>query len=354
MADLTGTSYTGTTWPGSYGPSGQLYYYGGKAFRSPQELYSALGQPYDANSLPYGTTVYGQGTNSGMSPWDASVRNNPLGYLDQPTGGTASLFANPSSATTSQPSSPSPQANTPQANTPTATPDPTAQLTGSGDSTTPPSNNTTGGGTTVPPPAGNFIPGSGSTTPADTFNPIDDPRQAVYRALLANGYNPDIPTWGMNQLMKRAADITMGGLGRVAWGGNPDTLTTPGAFQDYLNSLVGRAGRGEGGIMPTSAQGMDYLNSINTLMNGENRSAGATYLSSLFGANPEQAAAAASSLRYQGLAPSVRSALAGPLGNYGNRFTAFTETPQGFATATTHNALDILLNNLIPGYRPLF
>jgi hypothetical protein len=43
--------------------------------------------------------------------------------------------------------------------------------------------------------------------------------------------------------------------------------------------------------MPTASQGRDYLNAVNTLMNGSNRSAGATYLSSLFGADPDRAAA---------------------------------------------------------------
>lgn len=365
MADLTGTSYTGTTWPGSYGPSGQLYMYGGKFFKTPQELYTALGQPYDANALPYGTTVYANNYNSGMSPWDASVRNNALGYLNAPTGGTASMFANPSSATPPG-GSPAPR-NAITGNTATSGTDSTQAGTGAtplgqtaSDTSAAPSGSTTipGGSPgptgTAPPPAGNFIPGSGSTTPADVFDPNEDPRQAVYRALLANGYNPDIPTWGMSQLQRRAEDIVASALGRVAWGGNPDILTEPGAFQNYINSLVGVAGRGEGGIMPTAAQGSDYLNSINTLMSGQNRSAGATYLSSLYGSNPQSAAGLAAALRYQGFAPTVRNALQAPLRNFPERFALFTETPEGFATATSRNVLDILLNNLIPGYRPLF
>lgn len=387
MADLTGTSYTGTTWQGNYGPNGQLYYYGGKAFNSPQELYAALGQPYDASVLPYGTTIYGPGYNSGMSPWDASVRNNPLGYLDQPSGGTASLYANASTPMTTPTTA---QTTT----TPTTSMDATAyggQTTGTGTTTPTPSTyaapatastgtttmpstsrdaattgaattgantavtsttGTTTGTGTVNPPQGNYIPGEGSTTPVEPFNPVDDPRASVYRALLANGFNPDVPTWGMNQLQKRAADLVMSALGRSAWGGNPNTLTTPGEFQNYINSLVGQSGKM--GIMPTAAQGKDYLNSINTLMNGTARSEGATYLSSLFGADPEQSAAAYSSLMYGGLAPSVRSALAAPLANYGTRLKMYAETPEGFGVARDKNTLDILLNNLIPGYRPLF
>lgn len=366
------TSYTGTTWQGNYGPSGQLYYYGGKAFQSPQELYSALGQPYDPNSLPYGTTVYSSGQTSGMSPWDTSVQNNPYGPLDQSSGPTASLYANASnpSAASAMPTPSTgaaagtmaapttPTAATGATTTPTTgtaatgttTPAGTAAPTGTA-TTTPGAAGTTG---TVGTPAGNYIPGPGSTTPADVFNPLDDPRQSVYRALVANGYNPEVPTWGINQLLKRASDIAWGAAGRTAWGGNPDVLTTPGALQDYMNSLVGQATTGASGIMPTAQQGQDYLGAINTLMNGTNRSQGATYLSQLIGANPDAAAGLAERLRYGAFAPGVRSALGGPLQNFGTRFTQFTESPEGFATATTHNALDILLNNLIPGYRPLF
>jgi hypothetical protein len=387
---LAPTSWTGTTWQGNYGPSGQLYYYGGKAFQSPQELYAALGQPYDAGSLPYGTTVYGPNYNSGMSDWDQSVRNNPYGNLDQIGQSTAGLYANASSGMT-QPSATQPTSTTGQdsaamgtsgttgavpfstqypgpTNVPwtpaggtdaTATPKAASTVTTNtpaGTATPESTTTTTGGGSgtvnSVGTPAGNYLPGPNSTTPADVFNPLDDPRQSVYRALVANGYNPEVPTWGINQLLKRASDIAWGAAGRTAWGGNPDVITTPGALQDYINSLVGMSGKG--GIMPTAQQGSDYLNAINTLMQGTNRSQGATYLSSLLGANPDAAAGLAERLRYGAFAPGVRSALGGPLQNFGTRFAQFVESPEGFGVARDHNALDILLNNLIPGYRPLF
>lgn len=402
------TQWTGTTWPGSYGSTGQLYYHPntpGQWYTNPQDLYKALGGTYDPNSLPYGTVAFSQGYNSGVSPWDTSVQNAPNFNLDTSSLGTgAGLYAAPTAASLPQPTSRAPTASadtgttaatttpsttgavpfstqypgptnmpgqwTPAASTAaTTTPTTTAASTTPTDTTTTTSTPTAAaGGTTTTPtspslppqPAGPYIPGPNSTTAADVFNPLDDPKQAVYRALLAGGYNPDVPTFGTQQLLKRAADLVWGGVGRIAQGGNPDVLTTPGSMQDYVAGLVNRAGMGQGGVMPGRDEGRAGLNAINDLINSARNSsgtagAGATYLGSLFGADPAPGIGLADRLMYSGLAPSVRSALQAPLANYVNRFNMMTETPEGFGIATQHNALDILLNSLIPGYKtPLF
>src|SRR5262245_22488778 len=248
---LVPTTWTGTTWPGSYPPGGSGYYYGGRPFQTPQDIYSFLGQPYDPGVLPYGTTVYSPGYWSGMNPDDLSVRNNPYGPLDRITGptyqqyanasGGGGLFANPAAAQATGGGAAGTTPTTPSADQSGAVPGASSAGTGAGtDSTQPPAPNTT---TTNPTgvPAGNYNPGPNSLTAADVFDPLGDPTASIYRALLTNGFNPDVPTWGMNQLMKRAADIAWGAAGRVAWGGNPDVLTTPGEMQNYISSLIGQA-----------------------------------------------------------------------------------------------------------------
>lgn len=363
---LVPTTWTGTTWPGSYGPSGSLYYYGGRPYQRPEDVYAAMGQPFDPGVLPYGTTVYSPGYQSGMSDWDLSVRNNPYGPLDRITGptyqqyagasGGGGMFANPAAAS-------APAAAAGGTTTPVAATDPTRAVTGAStavtgagtDSTQPPAPNTT---TTNPTgvPAGNYNPGPNSLTAADVFDPLGDPTASIYRALLQNNYNPDIPTWGMNQLMKRAADIAWGAAGRVAWGGNPDVLTTPGEMQNYISSLIGQAASGASGILPNAQQGRDYLNAINALTApSATPSAGSTYLANAVTSSPQATAGLVNRLLYSGLAPSVRSALGATLANYPTRFEAFAEaSPENFAVTVNRNALDILLNNLIPGFRPIY
>src|SRR5215471_211912 len=156
-------------WNGQYGPNGLTYYYGGRQYQTPQDIYAAMGQPYEANVLPYGTGVYSASGLGGGQSEDASINTNPVGSLGSPTGPTTSSGATQGYQTPTTPAPP---------------------------------NNTAGatGGTG----SGLYPPGSGGTTAADVFNPLENPTDAVYRALRSSGYNPDFPTWGMNQLLRRA------------------------------------------------------------------------------------------------------------------------------------------------------
>lgn len=297
---------TADLWNGQYGSNGSTYYLGGKQYMTPQAL-----PGYNANdgNLPYGTTVYSPGATSGMNTFDPTVQNNPTGAL---SGG--SMFAPP------------------------VTP-----------GTVPP-------GTATPPPyqAGSLMPSGSTQTPADVFNPLTDPTQAVYRGLQAQGYNPDFQTWGIQQMLRRAEDLVYGAAGRAVRGGQSDMLAGPG-YQAMINALVQRAGSGAGGVFGSPDEGRLDLNAINGLLSqGRTGGAGlgARYLNAQFGTSPEHSAALANALLYSGLNPDVRRAVGLPLAAFPSRFAQYTETPTGFGEATNRSTLDILLSQLVPNYHP--
>lgn len=225
------------------------------------------------------------------------------------------------------------------------------------------------GGT--PPQAGQFTgqnappgytPGSvgpGQQTAANPFSPLEDAAGSIYRALLNKGLNPDFPTWGINQLLKRAEDIVRGAAGRAVLAGQADMLAG-GGFQQMINELIG-SGRG---VISGPGEGRAALNAISSLLAqgqagggagggfGGGPGMGAQYLNALFGTDPGNASQLAQSLLYGALNSGVRSAVARPLAAFPERFQQFVETEPGFQQATNRSALDILLSNSIPGYSP--
>lgn len=203
---------------------------------------------------------------------------------------------------------------------------------------------------------GSALPVAPSQTPADQFNALLDPTQAIYRGLIANGYNPDFQTWGVRQLLKRAEDMVFGAAGRAVQGGQADMLAGPG-FQDMINELVFRAAQGNGGVISGPGEGRESLNAINRLLgvnNQQGTSLGAQFLNSQFGTDPSRAMNLVEALLYGNLNPTVRQAVATPLQAFPARFQQYVETPEGFAEATNRSVLDILLSQLIPTYKPLY
>lgn len=187
--------------------------------------------------------------------------------------------------------------------------------------------------------------GPGGQTSADQFNPLSDTKASIYRALLHQGLNPDAPTWGINQLLKRADDIVRQLAGRLAQGGNENVLTG-GGFQDAVNALIG----GGGPTLSSRAEAKSALESVKNMVGQSisgGGSEGAQFLASILGPDPAAAAGFMDSLLYGGLAPDVRKALQRPLAFMPDRFAAFTEMPGGDTYARAHSALDILMSGLL-------
>ena len=329
------------SWNGQYNPQGMTYYYGGRQFNQPQDIYSYLNAPYDPNSLPYGTAVYGSnGFYGGQSDWDQSVNVNPPGPLGAATGPTTNPLTGPNAGLGTPP------------NMATGAPG-TATGTGGGAGAA---------GTPGAAAGGLYGPGTGGTTAADVFNPLEHPEESIYRALRSSGYNPDFPTWGIQQLLRRAQDIVYGAAGSAVQGGNADRVASPDFQTDIYNLVKGGTGPGGGYILPGATQGRAQFGAINDAINagqqatagGGNAGLGSAYLNSVFGLDPGNAASLAESLLYSGLAPSVRTAAAYPLRSYPTRFKQLAEDPNTFGITANNSALNILLQGLIPNYKPLF
>lgn len=202
---------------------------------------------------------------------------------------------------------------------------------------------------------GSLPPGADASTSANPFNALVDPQQAIYRALLAKGLNPDKPTWGINQLLKRAEDIVYSAVGRAVHGGQQDMLAGPG-LQDLITELVGRSagiGGPAQGIIGGAGAGAEALNAINKLISGPEQGMGASFLNTLFGTDPQNAMSLTESLMYGGLNSKVRDAVGRPLRSFPARFAQYAETPEGYAATENRSALDVLMSQLIPNYQPL-
>ena len=195
--------------------------------------------------------------------------------------------------------------------------------------------------------------GANDPTAGGTFSPLDDPREAVYRALLNRGINPRIGTWGVDKLLQKADDIVRGLVGKAAMGGQQDILTGPG-FQDALNSVIGGAVAGTSGVMPGAAEGRAGLRAINNILNGVigaggQGSEGSQLLQSLFGKDPQAAQGLIDSLLYGSLSPTVHQAMRRNIAFMPYDWNIATQTPGGAGEATRRSALDILLSGIFSG-----
>lgn len=198
--------------------------------------------------------------------------------------------------------------------------------------------------------------GPGGMTPQEAFNPLQNEREAMVRAILAKGLNPASPTYGISKLLQRADDIVRGLAGRLAMGGNADVLTG-GGFQDALNALVASggpmiSGRSEGRVA------LDALRSLAERGREGTGSEGENFLAALFGGEGgiNTAAGFADALLYGGAAPNVRGALNRGLRVAPSLWSLMAESPAGFEQQQRQTALDILLSGVLGGMgqRPAF
>lgn len=203
--------------------------------------------------------------------------------------------------------------------------------------------------------AGMGAVGPGGRSATEPFNPLSDATGSMVRALLASGYNPDIPSYGINKLLKRADDIVRQLAGRLALSGNENVLTG-GGFQDAMNALIG----GGGPVISSRAEGHAALDAINNLVKGvfggagaggpgggAGGSEGAQFLAAILGPDVGSALAFKDALEYGGLSSNVRAALKRPFASIPTRWDQMAETPQGEEIMRRRSALDLLLSGAL-------